>query len=244
MSSVSTEQIYETAKSNFLGGRLTEARRELEAGLAVDDESGKLWEMLGCVLHTQGIQERAVECLEQASLLVPLEDASRFILGLGYEHLERGEEASNIFRYLATRDGLEDQLLEPLARALGRRGECEAALIICLEAASREPSDSTPLMGAVFYMRRLRKPHEEVLPLLFRAHHLCPEDNECRIALAWMLHECGRSQDGAYLLSQLDIQDLKCGNCLARMRVVFRAAGDSCNEQLCLQTQQLLREGH
>ncbi|MCH2595173.1 MAG: hypothetical protein MKZ95_05115 [Pirellulales bacterium] len=233
MAQFSATDVYASAESHFLAGKLEQARDELEAALQLDSNAGQLWELLGMVSYTQGDSSQTVDALEQASLLVPLANCSQYVLAVCYEKREQIDPAHAIYRHLASLNELDDNLLEPVTRALGRCDDCEGALRVCRLAARRNPDCPEPLIGMVFYMRRLNRSSEQILPLLFRAFHLNPEDNDCRLILARTLHECGRSDEAAYLLSYLAIEEFRCPNCLSAMEAIFNAAGDEENLARC-----------
>ena len=242
MTDSKTASVYASAEQLLLDGKLEKARNVLQDALTLDENAGQLWELLGAVHYTENRVQEATRALEQAVLMVPLSNCSQFLLAMCYE--KQGKEVGTILQHLASREDLDDTLLEPLARALGRAGDCEGAIRICSEAARRHPNAPEPLMGIVFYLRRLKRPADELLPILFRAHHLDPGDVDCRITLAWVLHECEQSTEAAYLLSFLPIEEFRCPNCLSSMQVIFRAAGNCECEARCIQTQYALMEGN
>ena len=240
----SAADVYASAEANFLAGKLKFAREELELAVGIDDDAGQLWELLGMVAYADGDVKLAIDALEHASLLVPLANCSQFVLAVCYEKREQVDPALAIYRHLASQANLDDNLLEPVARALGRCDDCEYALKVCRLAACRDPATTEPLMGMVFYMKRLHRPPEQILPVLFRAFHLNPEDCDCRLTLARTLHECGQSDEAAYLLACLPIEEFRCVNCLIAIHTIFAAAGDDKNLARCIATLQSLEEGH
>lgn len=242
MAESTTTNVYASAEQHFLAGELDKAKQELQDALKVDDNAGRLWELLGMVLYTQGDCQQAVNALEHGSLLVPLSNCSRFILALCYEKGGQEESSRTILQFLASVEDLEAHLLEPLARALGRCDDCKGALRVCTEASRRMPQAGEPLMGMVFYMQRLNRPGEEILPVLFRAHHLNPEDTDCRVALAWLLHELGRTTEAAYMVSQIPFQQMTCSSCLNRIRQILLEAEDHESLAKCISALQRIEE--
>ena len=95
------------------------------------------------------------------------------------------------------------------------------------------PGETGPLLGIVHYLRRMRRPAATVLPYLKRAFELDPSDTECRISLAWILHTCGRSEDGANLLDSVPLAELECVRSLTVMRRVFEAVADEHCATVC-----------
>ncbi len=195
--------------------------------------AGRRWEILGILQSRSRQHDAAVRSLETASLLCPLSSHGQLVLADEYVRAGHVESARAIYQYLATLIPLEIELLEPLAAGLGRVGERELALTICREAADRMPGEAAPLLGIVYYLRRLRRPAATVLPYLTRAFELDPSDTECRISLAWILHSCGRSDDGARLLDEISLSEVDCVRSLTLMRCVYEAVQDDHCATVC-----------
>jgi hypothetical protein len=83
-------------------------------------------------------------------------------------------------------------------------------------------------------MARIGKGDEEILPVLFRAFHLEPDDFDTRLLLARRLRDCGRAVEAAYLLAAAPIELSSCPRCLHTMREIFVDAGDAENAARCI----------
>lgn len=211
-----------------------QAMQELHAALATNGDNGRQWELLGLLAYANEDYRLALRAIETANSLVPLGASGQVVLARCYDRFGFRASARAIYGHLAEqRRGLPAELLEPVAAGLGRNGEYELALNVCRLAAERSPENAEPLLAMVQYMRRLRRPVEQVLPVLFRAHHLEPENVECRITLAWLLHEAGRSEEGAYLLRPVAADDSSCIRCLTLMQCIFESVGDDDGAQAC-----------
>ncbi len=206
-------------------GQTRQALAELQEYLEEQPYTAKLWELLGVLSFAVNNTELARTAIEQASIMIPLSARGQLVLAKCYDALGYREAAGSIYRHVATLAEIDNELLEPLAAGLGRYGEYQQALAICRTAAKRMPDNPEPLKGIVHYMRRLRMPVERILPTLFRAHHLAPEDKDCRVTLAWLLHETGHSTHGAALLEAVDSGEFSCIRCLTLMQHIFEAAG-------------------
>jgi tetratricopeptide (TPR) repeat protein len=225
------------ARELWKTGSLEEARELLCSAIAADTEVARIWELLGLVAFESGDKSLAQSSLEGASLLGPLSTAGQITLAKCYDASGHNQAAAAIYRHVARLSRLEVELLEPLAAGLGRAGELEMALDICRRAARLMPDDPDPLVGIVHYMRRLRRPLELIVPAMYRAHQLEPQRSEYRISLAWMLHEMGRSEEGANLLEPIPYAEFSCIRCLTLMKQVFECVGeyeraDICRERL------------
>ena len=194
--------------------------------LEVEPDCGHAWELLGILASTLEEMTLAMSALERASSLIPLSITAQLVLARCYSRTGFRETAKAIYLHLATLERLDEQHLKPLAEGLGRHGEYQMALAICRQAANRMPDNPEPLLGIVHYMRRLRIPPERILPTLFRAFRLAPEDKDCRISLAWLLHETGQSAEGARLLEHVDCEEFTCIRCLTLMQHIHETVGN------------------
>lgn len=207
-------------------GESNQAIATLQTHLATAPYDGAAWEMLGRIAYEAGRQPMAKSALETATMLVPLSARSQILLARCYEGSGQRELSARMYRHVAELPELDVEMLEPLAAGLGRCGEALAALNVCRLASLRMPSNPQPLMGIVHYLRRLRRPVNEILPAAYRACQLAPENAEIRITLAWMLHETGRSEEGAELLADVPCEDFSCIRCLSLMQHLFAEVGD------------------
>jgi tetratricopeptide (TPR) repeat protein len=232
MSRSVTKSVYDRAKALQARGRLDLAMVSLERRLRHDDD-GQLWELLGIVAFARDDLDRSQSALEEASIRVPLSPRGQITLARCYDNNGLRESAAAIYRHLATLVAVETELLESLAAGLGRYGECELALAVCREASRRMPECTAALMGIAHYMRRLRYDVQEVLPVMFQAHHLAPENCELRISLAWMLYETGLANDAAALLEPVPCAEFSCIRCLTLMQHIFDAVGNEEDADVC-----------
>ncbi len=199
-------------------------RKQLRGQETDSPATGRNWEQLGILLLARKHFDAALWSLETANTLTPLTARGQLALAECYIDAGHLEAARAIYRFLAAAIRLETELLQSLADGLGRVGERDLALDVCREAAQRLPRNAGPLLGIAYYLRRLRRPAATVLPYLKRAFELDPDNTECRIALAWILHATGRSADGADLLDGLPVAELECVRSLTMMQRVFEAA--------------------
>ncbi len=214
-------------------GAIEQQVAELNGQLRLDPDVGRVWESLGVLELARDRTEAALHCLETASLLVPLTYRGQLALAACYSTAGFPESARAIYRHLAAAIHIETELLTELAESLGRVGEHELALDVYRDAAQRMPGMAGPLLGIARHLRRLRRPAAAVLPYLIRAFELDPTSTECRISLAWMLHACGRSVDGAELIDSVAVSEVECVPSLTMMRHVFVAAEDEHCASVC-----------
>jgi predicted Zn-dependent protease len=224
---------YERALSLASAGESELALDELRQLVEANGEDGRLWELLGTVAYSHDEFALAESALQRASVMVPLSAMGQLVLARCYDRGGYKEAAGAIYRHVAKLPVLSSELLEPLASGLGRSGEPEMALAVCRRAAEAIPDNPDPLIGMVHYMRRLRRPVEQVIPVMFRAHDLDPDNAQYRISLAWMLHEQGRSEEGARLLEPVQCERYSCIRCLTLMQQIFERVGDAAGAAVC-----------
>ncbi len=90
-----------------------------------------------------------------------------------------------------------------------------------------------PLLGIVHYMYRLKRPIEHILPTMWRAVSLDPENRGLRITLAWMLNEAGRPGEAVSVLEQVACEEITCASCLERLQHIYEQAGDEASAASC-----------
>ncbi len=218
---------------NFPGpAEIDRQMSDLGRRLRVDPDAGRLWEQLG-ILQFDRNQRAALASLETASLLVPLTQQGQMTLADCYATAGYPQTARAIYRHLAATNDLATEMLPDLATGLERVGLCELALAVCRDAARRMPGSVVPLLGIARCLRRLRRPAATVLPYLTRAMALDPANTECRISLAWTLHACGRSGEGAEMLDGIHVATVECVPSLTRMHRVFEAADEQQGAKAC-----------
>lgn len=227
MPTSTVERVLRNAQSLLEENDCPTAIEELQRTIDEFPDEGRLLDLLGVALWDSGSVQESIDTLEQASMLVPLSPEAQLALGLGYEVAQKRELASNVLISLASRENLSPSILEQLARALGRANELSVALHVCERAAQLQPDSTAPLLGISYYMARLGASSRQILPVLFRALHLDPEDNSLRILLARRLHDCELCDEAAEVLRVVDSSSTTCPNCLYAMHEIFQAAGDT-----------------
>jgi Flp pilus assembly protein TadD len=226
MRAFSVEQCRDHAVACLQQGDCRGAFKYLAVALSLAPDDGRCRELMGITHWEAGSPVEAVCHLERATLLTPLSPVGQLALALGYEVSGRRELSRDMLIALAGRAVLPLEVFEPLARALGRNGEPLLALETCRRASQADPGSTGPLLGAVFYMNQLGAPSQQTLSVLFRAHHLDPDDLSIRTLLARRLHDSGLSGEAAELLAVVDFSRVGCRSCLAAICEILLAAGD------------------
>ena len=189
-----------------------------------DDGAG--WVALGLLLYRRDEFAAACSALETAGCLVPLEAPTRTILAECFARTGYPDLAKHVYLALAADARTPPRLFPGIAAGLGWLGEYGAALEVCIDLTRREPAHAEAHFGVAFYLRRLGRPPEAVLPVVARAHELAPEVPLYRISLATLLDHVGRRDEARELLHGLDLDAVSCRCCVQRMTAIFWQAAD------------------
>jgi tetratricopeptide (TPR) repeat protein len=210
-----------------------EAERWARVGLAVDEDDGQLWQLLGVALWSRGERDPAREALESASVLVPLCPLATCALADCYYRLGKVEPARACLMHLARPGRCPVELLPRVASGLGAIGEDAVALEVCRRIVDHDPAHHSAHFGIAYYLARLDGPAEDVIESLRRAHSLAPDRLPYRLNLAWALACVGKWGESAELLAELSAGTVRCPFWLARMETVFVSAGDRERASIC-----------
>ena len=200
---------------------------EVAAGFAaLNPESGLGWVAMGWARYWQGDLPGARDALETASLLVPLDAATRSILAECFARTGHLPLACHVYQTLADDDQTPTDLLPAVAAGLGLLGEFGPALQVCLELTRRCPDRAEAHFGVAFYLRKLGRSPDSVIPVVARAYELSPDVPLYRVTLATLLDHLGRREEACELLRELDFSTVSCRCCLQRMTTIFRTPSD------------------
>lgn len=207
-------------------GRVDEAVVLAERAVQEDPDDGRFWQFLGLLRHRQRDYSGACAALETASLLVPLEPASRCALAECHARAGRKGLACDLYRQLGRDERCPTALLSAVAAGLGSLGENEAALAACRKIVRRDPLHHHAHFGVAFYLRRLGRPLTSVIASISRAHELAPQVTLYRVSLAVLLDHSGQREEACDLLRDVDPAAMQCSSCLQRAMAIFQEAGD------------------
>ena len=227
------EEVIRLSVDLFDRGDVEEAEELVRAGLERFPEDGDLWQMGGLLRHGRGDFGGAREALETAGVLVPLDSTAQCALAECYARTGKPELARCVYRHLAAQCHCPTALLPRVAAGLGGLGEDRLALEACREFSRRDPEAPEAFVGMAFYMRRLGKPVEAIIPVAVRAHELAPRVTTYRILLATLLAHGGRLGEASDLLCEVAPDSVGCQGCLRRMMAIFHRAGDHARAAAC-----------
>ncbi|QDU40917.1 hypothetical protein Mal4_52800 [Maioricimonas rarisocia] len=230
------DSMIEEAQQACSSGDLGRAEGILRTHLRDDQHDGPAWELLGRVLFQQGWVADSVSALETATMLVPLQPASRVCLAHGYGQLGRKELSRDLLVAMIPDPFLSVHLLLQVAGGLDAVGHSELAVQACRSAVRREPDHAQAYYDLGYYMARSGSPTGIVESLARKAVALEPDNVRFRLGLASLLIQDGRHAEGYACVERLkdrQIANIACPCCLRRVVNLFGAAGDSRRVALC-----------
>jgi tetratricopeptide (TPR) repeat protein len=220
------EERLHTAQSLLADGRLTEAESLIDDLLTKHPESGAAWCLKGDLRRRQKDHAGCARALEEGSRYHELTAEQQLHLAEAYAELGRKDLAVWLMRDVPQKPDSNDCVVLKTAAALGRLGESSAALELCLVIRERSPDRAEPAFGVAYYMNRIGKPADEVLPHLRDAHELDSKSTMYRVSYALCLHCLGRSKQAYELIADLDLRKVEWPHCLTRLMEIFAASGD------------------
>lgn len=221
MSRIRGRDLKDLCRELIEAGRLSEASERVERAIESDPDDGDCWILRAHIRHGMGDFEAARDSLETAESLVPLGPASFCALADCYARTGRPDLARALYRDLAVDPASPLSLLSAIAAGLGGLGDDGPALATCLDLARREPSNHQAHFAVAFYLRRLGRSPQEMLPAVARACELAPEVSLYRVSYASLLDHLGRGDEARELLRDLDPGSVGCGCCLNRVRAIL-----------------------
>jgi tetratricopeptide (TPR) repeat protein len=197
--------------------------------VARDGDHGRAWELLGLAEHKRGNWTRAVDCLERASLLVPLCSLASVCLARGYARLGRRDLSHDLLVELLSNDTLTLEALLAVAVGLDAVDQPGLAMDACRRAATLDPDAANPYYDMGYYAARCGYPASVSESLARRAISLDPACVRYRVGLASFLMRQSRRQDALELVKHFsaeEITTIACRSCVRRLGELYERFGD------------------
>ncbi|MDY3563354.1 hypothetical protein R5W23_004856 [Gemmata sp. JC673] len=223
----SADCLYRIAAERFDEGEFANALRAAHDGLRRDRYHPGLLQVYGLASFRLGNPPVALEALETASAVGPLDPLAR--LALAELHLLGGwrRSAAAALRFLAEPGRCPTPLLADLARLCGALGAHRAAFKVCRRLARLRSWYHPAHYGMAYYSAKLKRPPARVIRHLRVAHTLAPGVIPYRVALAGALADTGRAAEACDLVRPVPAEALGCPGCLGRLLRAATAAGDA-----------------
>ena len=201
----------------------------LEVELAKSPHNGHLWRLRAVLLHQGGQLLEALDNIERAQLLVPLDHYGQLILADGLCEVGRDALAADTYHTLAKQPGLDLVVLNGLYAGFAKLGHWRDAARVCRLALEQTPDDDTLLFALARSLMQLEQPADAIVPLLRRAVQLAPTVQSYRVALVVQLvkqRRCDEAYTQLRMLPAAAIDSVCCHGCLRRLIALAIEFGD------------------
>ncbi|HEY1190835.1 MAG TPA: hypothetical protein VGE74_24605 [Gemmata sp.] len=222
----SADCLYRAAAERFDESDFASALRLAREGLRRDEYHPGLLQVYGLSAHQLGAPPVALEALETASLVAPLDPLAQLTLAELYVRSGRRRSAAAVLRFLVEPGRCPTPLLADLARALGAFGAYRSAFQVCRRLARLRSWYHPAHYGMAYYLAKLKRPAARVVRHLRTAHALAPNAVMYRVALAGALVTAGSPAEACDLVRPLFAGAVSCPGCLERLRGAAEAIGD------------------
>jgi tetratricopeptide (TPR) repeat protein len=187
-------------------------------------------EIVGIIHAKNRRYPEAVSWLEQASRVEPLSIDGNICLADSYSETDRRELAVWLYRDLAMSEEASPDQWAEVACGLGRTGDFVSALGLCQKLCQRFPQNNAKAaFGVAYYMNRLSRPAEEILPYLKQAVAAEPHNAMFRLGLAFCLDQMGRTHEAFAHVKDVPMSEIHWPHCMPRLMQIFL----SVNDQAC-----------
>ncbi len=218
--------LFRWARDAFDLGDYSAALGLVRKGLARAPDHPGLLQVSGLAAYHLGEPFAALDRLEAAAAVAPLDPQSRLALADLYARSGRRATARVDLRFLAEPGRCPIPLLPDLARLLGRVGAYRAALRVCRQLLAARPWYHPAHYGAAYYLSKLNRPAGGVIRHLRAAAQLAPRALPYRAALAGALVGVGRAGAACRVIRETPLDAVACVCCLRRFTDAAEAAGD------------------
>lgn len=208
-----------------------------------DRDDGRAWELLGLAQYNRGDWPQAVDCLERASLLVPLTANARACLARGYARLGKKDLSRDLLLELLADESLAANAMLAVAVGLDAVDQPGLAMKACRRAATIDPDAAQTYYDMGYYAARCGYPAEVSESLARRAISLDPGCVRFRVGLASLFMQQSRRQAAWELVQHFrrnDISTINCRSCVRRLSELYEEFGDFPRMLDCQQQQNAL----
>lgn len=215
----------------------------LEVATRQAPDDGSLWCARAKMLHGVGRRVEALDNIERAQLLVPLDCCGRLILADGLREVGRETLAADAYLALAEEENLDGNILVGLYDGFAHLEMWRKAAQVSRSAVIETPDDDAAIFNLARALIALEQPAESVVPLLRRAVQLAPKSESYRLALVVQLlrqRSCDEAYDELRVLSKSSITSICCRGCGRRLLALAIEYGD--RERAALIATQLATE--
>lgn len=205
---------------------------------------GAAFELLGLLEAQLGMPEAAIDSLEMASLIVPLEVLSSRVLSIQYIKVGKEELGIDLLHALGTASHVGESSMRLIAQDLVALNQPKLARDVVVTGLERN-AGSAPLWHELCAIEtRLGEPANQCLEHVRRAMELRPEVAEYRVTAATLLIMLDLVAEAFQVVSQINDFQLKsmcCECCVWRLICIFDCFDDHRRLKICYDRMRALR---
>lgn len=217
--------LFRWARDAFDLGNYPAALGLARKGLAREPDHPGLLQVCGVAAFHLGEPFVALDRLEAAAAIAPLDPQSRLTLADLYARTGKRGAARVALKFLAEPGRCPVPLMPDLARVLGKVGAYRTALRVCRRLVAARPWYHPAHFGAAFYLSKLNGPAGRILRHLRAAVRSAPLVLPYRAALAEALVTVGRPRAACRVIRELPAGAAACPCCLGRLRDIAESVG-------------------
>jgi tetratricopeptide (TPR) repeat protein len=229
-------RLFEQLHDAYASGEISRAFSLVKYELRSSPSDGRAWEWLGVVQYSRGRHAVAVSALERASLLVPLQTASRICLALGYGKVGRRELSRQLLFDFVGDESVPIRLLLQVASGLDAIDRPDQAMEACRAACRCDPDFAQTYYDLAYYAARCGN-SPRIIESLIRRAIAFDVDNVCyRVGLATLFVRQDRIASAHQVIasfSSAEISRIGCRRCLERMAEIFWWFNDEERAAIC-----------
>ncbi|QDT04957.1 Tetratricopeptide repeat protein [Rubripirellula lacrimiformis] len=212
------------SRTEFAAGRYRHAAQFAQYAIAQNPDSAAAWQMLGKSLMQVSDYIGAIDALEHASLLQPLDNADRISLAIAYGAIGRTSLSRDLLMAVATSDRIETLDLLQIATGLEAIDEPRLAMEACRQAGQLSPDSAEVHYQMGHYAQQCGHPVNVGEALIRHAIGLDPDNVHYRIGLSSMLIRLGRKFEAVAVIDRIipaKLDQVTCLCCLKRIANLF-----------------------
>jgi len=224
------------ARLEYEVGNFFNAVKFSQYALARDNDDADAWVILGLSLMKRCDFIGAIDALENAALICPLDNDGRFTLAVAYGAVGRATLSRDLLMALATSGHVDAPELLKIAAGLEAVDEPVLAMESCRQAGKIAPDAALVHYQMGYYATLCNYPPSVSEALIRHAVGLEPKNVHFRIGLASLLIRLDRKEEAMAALDSTipdRLGEVTCKCCLKRIANVFFDCDDVERARLC-----------
>ncbi|WP_404306445.1 tetratricopeptide repeat protein [Neorhodopirellula lusitana] len=225
-----------SSQVEFEAGRFHTAIQFSQYAVSQNDEDADAWLVLGMSLIEISEWPDAIDALENASLLQPLDNLPRISLAIAYGAIGHRKLSRDLLMAVATSGTANADELLKIAAGLEAIDQPRLAMEACRQAGKQTPDASEIHYKMGYYAQKCGHPNSVSEALIRHAINLDPQNIHYRIGFASMLIRLGRQNEAITLVDHFipaKLDEVTCACCLKRIANLFFDSDDIERARMC-----------